>query len=137
MWECEWWRLYKTCTSVKKHKMKNFLTGFHLESIFFWGKRSGKLFVYVQCNTDFPDKMILHCAKFLFGKNTVVDGKDISKLMEQFAEKEGLLSQPERIPISSFKLQNRAPIARLLLFYLELELVCTKISRSVEYTPKK
>ena len=39
--------------------------------------------------------------------------------------------------ISTFALQNGALIARLLLFYLQLGLVFTKIHRSVEYTPKK
>ena len=39
--------------------------------------------------------------------------------------------------ISSFRLQNGTLITPLLLFYLQLVLVCTKKHRFVEYTPKK
>ena len=39
--------------------------------------------------------------------------------------------------ISSYRLENGTLITPLLLFYLELGLVCKKIYRSVEYTPAK
>ena len=39
--------------------------------------------------------------------------------------------------ISSFTLQNGTLITPLLWFYLQLGVVCTKIHRFVEYTPKK
>ena len=39
--------------------------------------------------------------------------------------------------ISRFKIQNGTLITPLLLFYLQLGLVCTKIHRFVEYTPRK
>ena len=39
--------------------------------------------------------------------------------------------------ISSFTLQNGTLITPLLLFHLQLCLVCTKIHRFVEYTPEK
>ena len=39
--------------------------------------------------------------------------------------------------ISSFTLENGTLVTRLLLFYLQLGLVCTKIHRFDEYTPKK
>ena len=39
--------------------------------------------------------------------------------------------------ISSFTIHNGTLITPLLLFFLQLGLVCTKIHRFVEYTPKK
>ncbi len=57
--------------------------------------------------------------------------------MKNCAEEERLLSQPRKMLISSFTLQNRTLITLLLLFCLQLGLVCTKIHRFVEYTPKK
>ena len=57
--------------------------------------------------------------------------------MKNYAEEERLLSQPRKMLISSFTLQNGTPITPLLLFYLQLGLVCTKINRFVEHTPKK
>ena len=47
------------------------------------------------------------------------------------------MSQPRKMLISSFTLQNGTLITPLLLFYLQLGLVVTKIHRFVEYTPKK
>ena len=57
--------------------------------------------------------------------------------MKTYADEEGIKSQPWKMLISSFTLQNGTLITRLLLFYLQLELVVTKIHRFVEYTPKK
>ena len=57
--------------------------------------------------------------------------------MKEYAEKEGLLSQPRKMLISSYFLKNGTPITPLLLFYLELGLVCKKYYRFVEYIPVK
>ena len=57
--------------------------------------------------------------------------------MKDYAEKEGLLSQPRKMLISSYFLENRALITPLLLFYLELGLVCKKIYRFFDYIPVK
>ena len=57
--------------------------------------------------------------------------------MKTYAEGEGIMSQPRKMLITSFTLQNGILITPLLLFYLQLGLVCTKIHRFVEYTPNK
>ena len=57
--------------------------------------------------------------------------------MKTYAEEEGIMSQPRKMLISSFTLQNGTLITPLLLFYLQLVLVFTKIHRFVEYTPRK
>ena len=69
--------------------------------------------------------------------NTLVSKNDIGDLMKRYAEEEGIMSQPRKMLISSFTLQNGTLITPLLLFYLQLGLVVTKIHRCVEYTPKK
>ena len=48
-----------------------------------------------------------------------------------------MLKHPQRMLISSFKLENGTIIAPLFIFYLELGLQCTKIYRFVQYTPQK
>ena len=80
---------------------------------------SGKLFGYVQCNIEVPHRLKPHFANFpsVF-ENTLVDRKDIGKLIEQYAEEEGLMSQPQKMLISSIRLQNGTLITPLLLFYL-------------------
>ena len=70
-------------------------------------------------------------------KNTAVSRDDIGNLMKQYAEKENIMVQPRRMLISSFNLTNGAFITPLLLFYLQLGLVCKKIHRFVQYTPTK
>ena len=56
--------------------------------------------------------------------------------MKNYAEEERLLSQPRKMLISSFTIQNGTLIAPLLLFHLQLGLICTKIHRFVYYTLK-
>ena len=57
--------------------------------------------------------------------------------MRTHAEEEGIMSHPQKMLISSFTLQNGTLITSLLLIYLQLGLVVTKIHRFVEYTPRK
>ena len=112
--------------SLKQHQL--------LENI-----KSGKLFGYVQCDVEVSDKLKPpHFSDFppLF-RNTLVDRKDIGKLMKQFAEEEGLMSPPQKMLTSSFKLGNGTLITPLLMFYPKLGLFVTKKHRFVEYTPKK
>ena len=46
--------------------------------------------------------------------------------MKKYAEEGGIMSQPRKMLISSFTLQNGTLITPLLLFYLQLGLVVTK-----------
>ena len=139
MWECEWWRLYKTTNTIKQHIREHFpyrrsiAPEQLLEEI-----KKGKLFGYVQCDIEVPENLRSNFNNFpTIFKNTLVSKSDIGDLMKNYAEEERLLSQPQKILISSFILQNGTLITPLLSFYLQLGLVCTKIHRFVEYTPKK
>ena len=90
------------------------------------------------CDIEVPESLRANFANFppIF-KNTVVSQSDIGDLMKTYAEAEGIMSQPRKMLIFSFSLQNGTLITPLMLFYLQLGLVCTKIHRFVEYTPKK
>ena len=57
--------------------------------------------------------------------------------MREYAEKENIMPKPRRMLISSFFLTNGTIITPLLLFHLKLGLVCKKIHRFVQYTPRK
>ena len=139
MWECEWWRLYKTTNTVKQHirelfRYRRSLAAEQLlEEI-----KEGKLFGYVQCDIEVPENMRSKFVNFppIF-KNALVSKIDIGDLMNNYAEEERLLSQPRKMLISSLTLPNGTVITPLLLFYLQLGLVCTKIRRFFEYIPKK
>ena len=138
MWECEWWRLYKTTKTVKQHIREHFpyRRSFAAEQLLEEIKE-GKLFGYVQCHIEVPEILRSKFDTFppIF-KNTLVSKNDIGDLMKTYAE-EGIMSQPRKMLISSFTLQNGTLITPLLLFYLQLGLFCTKIHRFVGYTPKK
>ena len=96
------------------------------------------MFGYVQCDNEVPEELKKQFANFLpIFKNKNVGQQDIGLLMLDYAEKEGLLCQQRKMLISSFFLENRTLITPLLLFYLDLGLVCKKIYRFVDYIPVK
>ena len=138
MWGCEWWRLYKTTNAVKHHIREHFpyRRSLAVEQLLDEITK-GNFFGYVQCDIEVPENLRANIAKFppIF-KNTFVSKSDIGELMKNYAEEERLMSQPRKFLISSFSLQNGTLIAPLLLFYLHLGLVCTKIHRFVQHTPK-
>ena len=70
-------------------------------------------------------------------KNTVVNRDDFGNLMKQYAEEENILVQPRIMLISSFTLANRTIITPLLLFDLNIGLVCKKIHWFLQYSPRK
>ena len=100
--------------------------------------REDKLFGYVQCDLEVPDGL-----KYKFSnlppifENFNVSRADIGDYMRDYAIDNDLLKQPQRMLISSFKLENGTVITPLLNFYLSLELKCTKNYLFVQYTPKK
>ena len=57
--------------------------------------------------------------------------------MINYAIENDMLKHPQRMLISSFKLENGTVRTPLFNFYLELGLQCTKIYRFVQYTPLK
>ena len=100
--------------------------------------KCGSLFGYVQCDIELLENLREAFANFppIF-KNLDAGRDDIGSFIKEFAEKEGLLTQLRRMIISSFFLENGPIITPLLLFYLDLGLVCKKIYRCVQYTPTK
>ena len=92
MWECEWWRLYKTINTVKQNIGEHFpyrrslAAEQLLEEI-----KEGKLSGYVQCDIEVPENLRANFANFspIF-KNTLVNKSDIVDLMENYAEEERL-----------------------------------------------
>ena len=139
MWESKWWESYRTDATVKNHFRANFPYRRPLnEERLMQQIKSGSLFGYVQCDLKVTEHLKAYFANFppIF-KNTVVSRNDIGDLMKEYAEKEGIMSQPRRMLISSFHLNNGTIITPLLLFYLHPGLECTKIHQFVQYTPKK
>ena len=139
MWGHEWWRPYKTTANVKLHIRQNFShRRSHTKHQLLEGKSKGNLFGYVQCDIEVPRISKANFTKFppLF-KDTLVSKNDIGDLTKNYAEEEGIMSQPQKMLMSSSTLQNGTPITLLLLFSWQLGLGCTIIHRFLEHTPKK
>ena len=92
----------------------------------------------MQCDIEVPENLRANFANLPpMIKNTLVNKSDIGDLMKKYAEEERLLSQPRKMLIPGFTLQNGTVTTPLLLFYQQLGLVCTKVHSFVEYAPKK
>ena len=112
----EWWRLYKTTNTVKQHIREHFpyrrslAAEQLLEEI-----KKGKLFRFVQCDFEVPAKLRANFANFspIF-KNTLNSKNDIGDLIKNYGAEERILSQPRKMLISSFTLQNGTLITHLL-----------------------
>ena len=139
MWECEWWQNFKTNEKIKNQFRSNFpykkplSTDSLLEKI-----RDGSLYGYIQCDLVVPDELKAKFSNFppIF-KNTDVGRNDIGEYMQNYAIGNDLLKHPQRMLISSFKLENGSIITPLFKFYMELGLQCTKVYRFVQYLPRK
>ena len=57
--------------------------------------------------------------------------------MKNYEIENEMLKQPQRMLISSFKLENGTVITPLFNFYLRLGLQCTKVYRFLQYSPRK
>ena len=139
MWECEWWSLYKTDAPVKSYLRAIFPYKRPLsEEQLLQQSIDGRLFGFVQCDIEVPEHLRDYFSNFppIF-KNNIVNRDDIGILMKEYAEKEGIMPQPRRMLISSFVLTNGTIITPLHSFYLKLGLLCKKIHRFVQYTPRK
>ena len=139
MWECEWWQNFKTNDKIKNHVRTHFPYKRPLSTDSLLAKiKDGSLFGYVQCDLVVPDELKSKFANFppIF-KNTEVGRNDIGDYMKNYAIENDMLKHPQRMLISSFKLENGTVITPLFNFYLELGLQCIKIYRFVEYSPRK
>ena len=108
MWECEWWRLYKTTNTVEQHIREHFLYRRSLAAEQLLKEiKEGKLFGYVGCDIELPENLRANFANFhpIF-KNTLVSKSDIGDLMKNYAEEKRFLSQPQKCcyPASHYKM---------------------------------
>ena len=72
-----------------------------------------------------------------FSKKMNMYRNDIVPLMQEYADSLGSMSRQRRMVISSFEVKNGTVITPVRLSNLELELICRKIYRIVQYTHVK
>ena len=96
MWECECWKLYKTDVTVKEYLRESFPWQRPLHQDQLLDKiKSDALFGYLQCDIKVPQFLREQNANFpsVF-KTTNVHRQDVGSLVQEYAEKEGLMTQP-------------------------------------------
>ena len=100
--------------------------------------KSVSLFGYVQCDVEEPKnpREVFANLPPMF-KNIKVGKVDIGPIMNTYVEKEGILTQPRRMLISSHFSKKGTIVTPLQLFCLDLGLVCKKKYRFVQYTMMK
>ena len=121
MYECDWWNTHKTDNNVKQHLRESFHYRKPLreEKVLEFVK-SGCLFGYVQCDFEVIENLREHFSIFLPIFNSIIVGRDdISPYTGEYAEKEGLLTHPTRMLISSSSLENGTIITLLFPFCLD------------------
>ena len=131
--------MYKTTNTVKQHIREHFpyrrslATEQLIEEI-----KKGKFFGYVQFDIEVPENLRANFANFppIFKPILVSKMEVFGDLMKNFAKEERFLYQARKISISGITLQNGTLITPLLVFSLQLGLVCTRPHRFVDYTPK-
>ena len=139
MWECSCWDQFNNNVDVKNHVRTHFPFKKPLSAkSLVQNIRNELIFGYMQCDLSISDKLKAKFSNFppIF-KNIDVSRNDIGEYMKTYMEEIDLFKQPQRMLISSFKLNNGTFITPLFNFYLDLGLQCTKICRFIQYTPRK
>ena len=96
-WECEWWKHFKTDSSIKNHVKTKFPYKRPLSTDSLLKKiKNRSLFGYVQCDLIVPDELKPTFSNFppIF-KNIDVSRNDIGEYMKKYAEENDLLKNPQ------------------------------------------
>ena len=131
-------------TSKRTKKIKNLIRSnfpykWPLSTDSLLGKiRYGSLYGYIPCDLVVPVELKAKFSKFPpFFKNTEVGRNYVGESMQNYAIENDLLKHPQRMLISSFKLENCSILTLLFIFHMELGLQCTKIYHFVQYLRQK
>ena len=135
----EWWQNFKTNEKIKNLIRSNFPYERPLSTDSLLGKiRYGSLYGYIPCDLVVPVELKANFSKFPpFFKNTEVGRNYVGESMQNYAIENDLLKHPQRMLISSFKLENGSILTLLFIFHMELGLQCTKIYHFVQYLRQK
>ena len=96
------------------------------------------LFHYAQCDIEILENVRETFANFApIFKNINVGRDDFGPILKEYAKNEGISTQPRRMLRSSYFLENGTIVTPLLLFYLDMGLVCGKYVCILEQTPMK
>ena len=136
---CEWWQNFKTNEKIKNLIRSNFPYERPLSTDSLLGKiRYGSLYGYIPCDLVVPVELKANFSKFPpFFKNTEVGRNYVGESMQNYAIENDLLKHPQRMLISSFKLENGSILTLLFIFHMELGLQCTKMYHIVQYLRHK
>ena len=140
MWEYGLWESLKTNDKIKNHVRTLFpYKRLPIYRLPFGKKKIGLFLAMFRAiyNLALPDELKSKFSSFspIF-KNIEIGRNDAGDYMKNYAIENEMLKHPQRMLISSFKLENGTVITPLFNFHLEVGLQCTKIYRFVQYAPR-
>ena len=115
MRECEWWDNIQDYAMLKSCVRKSSLYKLPLSSEKLLARiDEDNLFGYVQCDLQVHEELRERFGNFTpFFKNFDIGRESIGKFMLEYAEKNALLFKPEKMLISSYKINNGIVITPL------------------------
>ena len=143
MYECQWESMKRYNPSVTSFVKKHFdnWTNRHLGSVsqeeILSAVKIGDLFGFVRCDIHVPDdkKHIWSEMPPIF-KHVEVSRDDIGDFMRDYGIQHDIMAKPRKMLIGSMFGENILLATPLLKFYLENELVVTKVYETIEYEAK-
>ena len=123
MWVCEWWQNFKMNEKFKNHIRSNFPYKRPLSNDSLLGKiRDGCLYVYFPCDWVVSHELkakISYFPSFFQKKTLKLEEITLENIcyMQNYAIENDLLKHPQRMLISSFKLEKCSIITLLFNFH--------------------
>jgi len=98
--------------------------------------QDGSLFGLIECDIHVPDALKEYFSEMTpIFKHAAISKEDLSPLMKQYADDNGLMNTPTKSLIGSYTGEKIMLATPLLQWYIEHGLVITKIYQTVEFQP--
>ena len=99
--------------------------------------KDGSLFGLVECDIHVPEELKDYFSEMTpIFKHATISKDDVSPLMQQYADHNGLMNTPTKSLIGSYTGEKIMLATPLLQWYIEHGLVVTKIYQTVEFQPQ-
>ena len=93
--------------------------------------------MFSTASLEVPEELNPFLEGFSIFKNCEIGRDDIREHTKEHGERKTLLSRPQKILLSSLKLERRPIITPLLLFYLERGVILKDVFWLLQYTTRR
>ena len=136
IWESKWNTLVESLPEIKtyisQHRTFNHFKKTLTQDQIIQYIKDGHLFGFIECDIHTPGHLKEYFSEF---KNTEVSLKEVGQHMQKYAKQHNIKDVPKRLLISSYFGKKIGLAMPLLKWYLENDLVITRIYTVVDYVP--